>query len=134
MIDQMNAMAQQWFAWQWDMLWQSAVLIAIIAIVDRLIRKWAWPQLRYALWLLVLVKLILPPTLSSPVSVTTAMPTWVDQVQIVPVNTEPEIPLSNTALPVPAVSEVQDFQAETASAESVPFQASLKIAEPALSW
>ena len=37
-------------------------------------RKWAWPQLRYALWSWVLVKLILPPNLTSPVSVTSVIP------------------------------------------------------------
>ena len=46
------------------MLWQTAVLIAIIWMLDVLIRKWAWPQVRYALWLLVLVKLLLLPTLT----------------------------------------------------------------------
>ncbi|MEN6575632.1 MAG: M56 family metallopeptidase, partial [Phycisphaerales bacterium] len=59
---------------QWAMLWQTAVLIGVVAVIDRLIRKRAWPQLRYMLWLLVFVKLILPPTLASPLSLTSHVP------------------------------------------------------------
>jgi len=48
------------------MFWQVGLLIVLIAVIDLLIRKWAWPQLRYALWSLVLIKLVLSPTLSLP--------------------------------------------------------------------
>jgi prepilin-type processing-associated H-X9-DG protein len=70
----LNRIASLWFDWQWAMLWQTAVPIGLVAVVDRLIRKRAWPQLRHALWLLVLVKLVLPPTLASPLSVTSRIP------------------------------------------------------------
>ncbi len=51
------------------MVVQSSLLIGGLLVVDRLVlRKRARAVLRYALWLLVLVKLTLPPTLSSPVS------------------------------------------------------------------
>ncbi len=55
-----NSIATAWFDWQSSMLWQTAVLIGVVAGIDRLIRKRAWPQLRYMLWLLVFVKLVLP--------------------------------------------------------------------------
>lgn len=74
MIERLNDIAQHWFAWQWAMLWQTTVLIGLVALLDRLMRKWAWPQLRYALWLLILVKLVLPPSMSSPLSLTSAIP------------------------------------------------------------
>ncbi|HOK94596.1 MAG TPA: hypothetical protein PK052_02740 [Anaerohalosphaeraceae bacterium] len=64
MIQFFNTISDKWLAFQWAMLWQTAVLIAIIWMLDVLIRKWAWPQVRYALWLLVLVKLLLLPTLT----------------------------------------------------------------------
>ncbi len=70
MWEPLNNIAQTWWNWQWPMLWQTALLIGIIVVIDLLIRKWAWPQLRYSLWLLVLVKLLLPPGLASSVSVT----------------------------------------------------------------
>ncbi len=70
MVETLNHIANTWFDWQWAMLWQSTILIGLVVLLDRLLRKRAWPQLRYALWLLVLVKLVLPPSLTSPVSVT----------------------------------------------------------------
>ncbi|MBN2316716.1 MAG: DUF4097 family beta strand repeat protein [Sedimentisphaerales bacterium] len=66
MIELINHMAQVWWDWMSAMFWQVGLLIILIATIDVLIRKWAWPQLRYALWSLVLIKLILSPTLSLP--------------------------------------------------------------------
>jgi beta-lactamase regulating signal transducer with metallopeptidase domain len=66
MIEQINHLAQGWWDWMSAMFWQVGLLILLIAIIDLLIRRWAWPQLRYALWSLVLVKLVLSPTLSLP--------------------------------------------------------------------
>jgi len=74
MIEALNNIADRWFAWELAMLWQVVVLVAIIWAVDLVIRKWAWPQVRYAMWLLVLVKLVLPPTLTSPTSFTAEIP------------------------------------------------------------
>ncbi len=48
---------------------QVLVLVLIVAVLDLLLARWAWPQLRAALWLLVVIKLVLPPTLTSPLSV-----------------------------------------------------------------
>ncbi|MBN1787679.1 MAG: hypothetical protein JW806_04725 [Sedimentisphaerales bacterium] len=74
MINTLNTIAQNWFTWELAMFWQVGLLIAIIAGLDFLIKKWIWPQVRYALWLLILVKLILPPTLTSPMSFTAEIP------------------------------------------------------------
>ncbi|MCP4710233.1 MAG: hypothetical protein GY869_16540, partial [Planctomycetes bacterium] len=57
----MNQIGQVWWSWMGSMLWQVSVLIVLVVGVDMLIRKWVWPQLRYALYLLILVKLVLPP-------------------------------------------------------------------------
>lgn len=82
MVETINHYAGLWLNWQWSMLWQVGVLVGIVALADRLVRKWAWPQLRYALWLLVLVKLVLPPTLTSPVSLTSTVPTLAQQAMV----------------------------------------------------
>jgi beta-lactamase regulating signal transducer with metallopeptidase domain len=74
MTNLLNTIAEHWFDWQLAMLWQTGILICIIWIVDVLIRKWAHPQVRYALWMLVLVKLLIPPTFTSPASVTSHIP------------------------------------------------------------
>ncbi|MCE5186195.1 MAG: carboxypeptidase regulatory-like domain-containing protein [Planctomycetaceae bacterium] len=74
MIESLNSIADRWTSWQVEMLWQVAVLVAIVWAVDLAIRRWAWPQVRYALWMLVLLKLLVPPSLTSPVSVTSQIP------------------------------------------------------------
>ena len=66
MIEQLNHLARLWWDWSAAMFWQVGLLIVLIGCIDLLIRRWAWPQLRYALWSLILIKLLLPPTLSLP--------------------------------------------------------------------
>ena len=78
----LNQIAEKWFSWQLSMFWQVGLLIAIVAGIDLLIKKWVWPQVRYALWLLILVKLVLPPTLTSPMSFTAEIPFMAKQAAI----------------------------------------------------
>ncbi len=66
MVEQLNSIARLWWDWSAAMFWQVGLLILVIATIDRLTRRWAWPQLRYALWSLILIKLLLPPSLSLP--------------------------------------------------------------------
>ena len=66
MVELLNHVGHLWWDWTASMFWQVGLLILVIACIDLLTRKWAWPQLRYALWSLILVKLILPPSLSLP--------------------------------------------------------------------
>jgi len=70
MIEHINNLAQVWWTWMSAMFWQVGLLIILIATIDFLIRRWAWPQLRYALWSLILLKLVLSPALSSPSALT----------------------------------------------------------------
>jgi len=51
------------------MLIQSSVLIVVLLVVDLLIRKKVRAVFRYCIWMLVLIKLVLPTTLSSPTGV-----------------------------------------------------------------
>jgi beta-lactamase regulating signal transducer with metallopeptidase domain len=74
MTEQINTIAEIWWSWMWPMFWQVGVLIVLIAAVDFFIKRWVWPKVRYALWLLVLVKLVLPPGLTSPASLTSQIP------------------------------------------------------------
>lgn len=73
MIETLNHVAQGWWSLSVSMFWQVGLLIVAIVCVDVLLRKHIWPQIRYALWLMVLVKLILPPGLHSPSSVTSGV-------------------------------------------------------------
>ncbi len=69
MIAQLNGIAQIWWQWMGSMFWQVSLLIVIITALDMVIRKWAWPQVRYALWALVFIKLIIPPAWEMPTSI-----------------------------------------------------------------
>jgi beta-lactamase regulating signal transducer with metallopeptidase domain len=53
------------------MLIQSSLLILILLAIDAVLRKRVRAVFRYWIWMLVLVKLVLPPSLWSPVSVGT---------------------------------------------------------------
>ncbi len=73
------------------MLIQSSLLILILLVVDGVLRKRVRAVFRYWIWMLVLVKLVLPPSLWSPVSVGT----WFGETLEVPaaVLLEPPEPL-----------------------------------------
>lgn len=53
-------------AWAWPVLWQSSLLIGFLFVMDILLRHRVCAAIRYGFWLLVLVKLLLPPTLAFP--------------------------------------------------------------------
>jgi beta-lactamase regulating signal transducer with metallopeptidase domain len=89
MVEQLNAIARLWWGWSAAMFWQVGLLILLIAAIDRLIRRWAWPQLRYALWSLILVKLLLPPWLSLPSGIVPGLQPVVKQALV---RLEPERP------------------------------------------
>ena len=49
MIGAFNGIAELWWGWMGPMLWQVSLLIIVIGAIDRLIRSWAWPEVRHAL-------------------------------------------------------------------------------------
>ena len=65
----LNALAATWWDWFSAVTWQASLFIGAVAVLDRLLGRHVWPQVRYAVWLLVFVKLLLPPDLASPWSV-----------------------------------------------------------------
>ncbi len=69
MIAQLNDIAQIWWQWMGSMFWQVSLLIVLVTALDMAIRRWAWPQVRYAIWALVFIKLIIPPTWQMPTSI-----------------------------------------------------------------
>ena len=62
MIEQINVISSLWFDWMFSMFWQISLLILLIGGIDQLIKNWVWPQVRYALWILILLKLVIPPS------------------------------------------------------------------------
>jgi len=68
LIETLNVWAEHALGFAWPMLWQSSLLIGVLFALDLLLRRKLRPAVRYALWLVVLVKLLLPPSLAFPTS------------------------------------------------------------------
>ena len=64
MIGALNSAASAWWAWILPLSVQAAVLAAFVWLLDLALEKRGWPQVRYVLWMLVFVKLLLPPGLA----------------------------------------------------------------------
>ncbi len=60
--------ADWWWSWTVGVSVQVAVLFAIVWLLDGMLRRWVRPHVLAAIWLVVACKLVLPPTLTSPVS------------------------------------------------------------------
>jgi len=67
-LEQINSTGYVFVEFAMPMLVQSGVLIVVLLLADLLLRKKVRAVVRYWLWMLVLLKLVLPTTLSSPVS------------------------------------------------------------------
>ena len=70
-IETLNYSGDYFLKLAWPVLWQSSLLIAVIFVLEFALRRKIRAAIRYALWLMVLVKLLLPPSLALPIS-----PTW----------------------------------------------------------
>lgn len=86
-------------------LLQSSLLILALGLLERLLRHRLRPAMRYALWLLVPIKLLLPPSLALPTSIAYWLPqsaplpasplvAWPADGSV-PTGTEPRIPLGH---------------------------------------
>jgi beta-lactamase regulating signal transducer with metallopeptidase domain len=69
MMEALEHVATLWWGWMGPMILQSSLLIIVIGAIDVVGRRLLWPQVRYALWLLVLLKLLLPPAWSLPTGI-----------------------------------------------------------------
>ncbi len=66
LIETLNSWSAAWPSWAWSMFWQSSLLIGALWVFDLALRRKVRADVRYALWLVVLLKLIVPPTLALP--------------------------------------------------------------------
>jgi beta-lactamase regulating signal transducer with metallopeptidase domain len=69
LVTVLNTAGGAFVAWAGPMLIQSSVLIILLAALDLVLRHRVKAVVRYWIWLLVLAKLILPPSFSSPTGV-----------------------------------------------------------------
>ncbi|MBN1362248.1 MAG: M48 family metalloprotease [Sedimentisphaerales bacterium] len=115
------------------MLVQTGALMAALALVDLLIRKRVRASVRYWLWMLVFVKLVLPPTLALP----TGVGYWLDveTPAVTPVAEEPLPVVTPPVSPPRAVSPLPREPMEVLPASQVsPEAIAPTAAAPALTW
>src|SRR5882762_7109456 len=62
MVEMLNLWAGQALGIAWPMLWQSSLLIVVLFALDFMLRRKLRAAVRYALWLTLLLKLLLPPS------------------------------------------------------------------------
>ncbi len=67
-LEQINSSGKIFVEFALPMLVQSSVLILILLLIDFALRKKVRAVFRYGIWLLVLIKLVLPTSLSAPLS------------------------------------------------------------------
>ena len=71
----LNSVAQLWGSWMWSMSWQLLWLVLVLLLLDRLLIK-SSARLRHMLWLLVLVRLLLPPDFAAPTGIAWWLSDW----------------------------------------------------------
>ncbi len=70
----LERLATLWWEWAAPMAVQVAILALAVGLIERLAGRWMWPQQRMLLWWLVFLKLGLPPSLTSPISLRRFLP------------------------------------------------------------
>jgi beta-lactamase regulating signal transducer with metallopeptidase domain len=70
LLNFLNLHSTSWLLDQvWPMVWQSSLLIVLAAAASRTVLRKSSAQLRYGLWCVVLLRLMIPPTLDLPTSI-----------------------------------------------------------------
>lgn len=115
----MDSIIETWNSWPehlsgfvWPMLCQSSLLIAAVFALDLAMRRRVLAAVRYALWLIVLVKLVLPPSFASPAS----LAYWV-------------IPAKQSPPPKPASTYIVTYGNPTIAELPLPVRSVLPVAE-----
>jgi len=123
-LEWLNQWGSRFTGFALPMLTQSAILITLLLTVNALLRKRVRATIRYALWILVLVKLFLPPTLTLPTSV----------VYWLPGNAYLQPVISESGSPAPARAKIDAGQPGTSPLKglAVPTLHRLPITLPAL--
>ena len=69
-VETLNRWGENFWTFAWPMLWQSSLLIAVVFAFDWVFARRIRASVRYALWMIILVKLVLPPALALPTGAT----------------------------------------------------------------
>lgn len=145
-VETINSAGRAFVEFALPMLIQSSVLILILLAVDVVLRRRVRAVLRYWIWMLVLVKLVLPPSLGSPISIGTWLGETLEppriavdeplapQPQMPPLGWQPQVKLGDgTPVVVDHIREMQTSAPEipgvAAASDSLPTEA-LRVPTP----
>ncbi len=134
-VEMLNAVGQTFCFYAWRISIQVSVLIAVLLVLDLLLRRHVRAVVRYAMWMLVFVKLLLPPTLSLPTGIGYYRPEHkaVSQKQTEPVVEQPAPPVE--VRPVHRESVVvSPPTVDVSHANVVPAPAAPAVVRPAITW
>lgn len=68
LMNQLSLTADRWWWWMTEMAWQSALLVAVLLVLDRVFRQ-SSARFLHAIWLLFLLRMFVPPGIASPTGV-----------------------------------------------------------------
>ncbi|UCC99419.1 MAG: M48 family metalloprotease [Phycisphaerales bacterium] len=95
LISYLNACADGFISsYAWPVIWQSSLLALVVALATRSVFRKASPQFKYLLWLLVIVRLFLPPSLYLPTGISNWGPVLVNR-----------LPLDNQQVVAPPIDQ-----------------------------
>jgi len=90
----LNQWGQAFCHYAGRMLVQSSILVVLLLAADLCLRRRVCARFRYAMWLLVLVKLVLPPSLALPTGVVYWLSDHLPAVSLVPERPAPMVPVA----------------------------------------
>ena len=73
-VDMLNQWGASWTRFMWSTLVDSSMLLVALALLWMMVRRRTSPQFGYCLFLLVLVKLVVPVTITVPQEVASVLP------------------------------------------------------------
>jgi len=126
-IEHLNSWSDAWADAMWAVVWQSAILACLVAIAVGALRRSA-PQLRYWLWQIVAIKLLLMPfwMLALP------LPVWLDGGRAASATT-PNQQVASTPMP-PSSEPTRAATRSQPDGKSIQPAASLSLDVAHLNW
>jgi bla regulator protein BlaR1 len=110
-IEQINLVGAKFVDFTLPMLIQSVVLILILLLVDLALRKKLRAVFRYWIWMLVLVKLVLPTSLTSPLSLGYLIGDRLEYVESSEITSRPKAePVETKTVNIPPYIDLSNIQ------------------------
>lgn len=134
-IERLNGVGEAFCSHAWSVSLQVSVLIAALLVLDLLLRWRVRAVVRYAMWMLVFVKLLLPPTLSLPTGIGYYRPEHKTVLQ------KPTEPVVEQPVPIAEVRPVRREPvvvsppaADVSQANVIPAPAAPAVVRPTITW